>query len=109
VHPRFGGPHHAELAVGAAVALLAATVDLRGAIGFSAFAVLAYYAIANSSALTLPRGPGRPPVLVPLAGLVGCLALGASLPTMSVLSGLGVLGVGAAVYAVRRIVLNRRR
>ena len=40
--------------------------DLRGAIGFSSFAVLTYYAIANASAWTLPParatlapGPGR--------------------------------------------------
>ena len=39
--------------------------DLRGAIGFSSFAVLTYYAIANAAAWTLPphqrRGPGRWP------------------------------------------------
>ncbi|MBK3582006.1 APC family permease, partial [Streptomyces sp. MBT65] len=44
VHPRFGVPHRAELTVGAVVAVLAATTDLRGAIGFSSFGVLAYYA-----------------------------------------------------------------
>jgi len=102
VHPRFGGPHRAELAVGVAVAVLAATVDLRGAIGFSAFAVLGYYAIANTCALTLPRGQGRPLLVVPVVGLAGCLLLGFSLPTVSVLSGLGVLALGAGVYAVRR-------
>ncbi|MDQ1690674.1 MAG: basic amino acid/polyamine antiporter, family, partial [Pseudonocardiales bacterium] len=35
VHPRFGVPHRAELAVAAVVIVLVATVDLRGAIGFS--------------------------------------------------------------------------
>lgn len=103
VHPRFGGPYHAELAVGVAVAVLAASVDLRGAIGFSAFAVLGYYAIANTCALTLPRGEGRPPLVVPVLGLVGCVVLAASLPTVSVLSGVGVLALGAGVYAMRRI------
>ena len=53
VHPRFQVPHRAELAVGAVVAALAATVDVRGAIGFSSFGVLAYYAVANASAWTL--------------------------------------------------------
>ena len=50
VHPRFGGPHRAEVAVGVTVAVLAAFVDVRGAIGFSSFAVLVYYAVANASA-----------------------------------------------------------
>lgn len=53
VHPRFKVPHRAELAVGAVVAVLAAVADVRGAIGFSSFGVLAYYAIANASAWTL--------------------------------------------------------
>lgn len=53
VHSRFGSPHRAEVAVGVVVAVLAATVDLREAIGFSSFAVLIYYAVANASAWTL--------------------------------------------------------
>ena len=35
VHPRFASPHRAELVVGAVVAVIAAVVDVRGAIGFS--------------------------------------------------------------------------
>lgn len=42
VHPRFKVPHRAELLVGAVVAVLAATTDVHGAIGFSSFGVLAY-------------------------------------------------------------------
>ena len=61
VHPRFQVPHRAELAVGAVVAVLAATADVRGAIGFSSFGVLVYYAIANASAWTLTPAEGRPP------------------------------------------------
>ncbi|MGW7282837.1 APC family permease, partial [Streptomyces sp. NPDC054844] len=64
VHPRFKVPHRAELAVGAVVAVLAATVDVRDAIGFSSFGVLAYYAVANASAWTLAPGEGRPRRLV---------------------------------------------
>ncbi|GAA2145961.1 APC family permease [Kitasatospora kazusensis] len=102
VHPRFHVPHRAELAVGAVVAVLAATTDLRGAIGFSSFGVLAYYAVANAAALTLTRAERRPPRVVPLAGLAGCLALAFALPLASVLSGAAVLGAGAATYGLRR-------
>ena len=73
VHPRFGVPHHAELAVGAVVAVVAATADVRGAIGFSSFGVLLYYAIANASAMTLSRVERRPPFIVCAVGLVGCV------------------------------------
>jgi APA family basic amino acid/polyamine antiporter len=42
VHPRYHVPHRAEIALGVVVAVLAATVDLRGVIGFSSFGVLIY-------------------------------------------------------------------
>ncbi|TQK30338.1 APC family permease [Arthrobacter sp. SLBN-53] len=98
VHPRFGGPHRAEVAVGIVVAILAAFVDLRGAIGFSSFAVLVYYAIANASAWTLR--PARR--LIPAIGLAGCAVLACTLPTGSVLTGSAVIALGAALYLVRR-------
>ncbi|WP_336319475.1 APC family permease [Streptomyces lavendofoliae] len=97
VHPRFQVPHHAELAVGLVVAVAAATVDVRGAIGFSSFGVLVYYAIANASAWTL--GSGR---VLAAGGLAGCLALAFALPLSSVLAGTAVLAAGAVMYAVRR-------
>jgi APA family basic amino acid/polyamine antiporter len=96
VHPRFGVPHRAELAVGVVVAVLVSVVDLRSAIGFSSFAVLAYYAVANASALTL-----RYRRLIPATGLAGCLILGFSLPTTSVISGSAVIAVGALVWVIR--------
>ncbi|MDJ0463824.1 APC family permease [Streptomyces sp. H27-C3] len=102
VHPRFGVPHHAELAIGAVVAIAAATVDVRGAIGFSSFGVLAYYAIANAAALTLTPAEGRPPRGVPVLGLVGCAVLAFALPLNSVISGAAVLAVGAAVHGARK-------
>jgi APA family basic amino acid/polyamine antiporter len=97
VHPRFKTPHRAEVVVGIVVAAVAAVVDVRGAIGFSSFAVLLYYAIANASAWTLG---GR---VVPAVGLAGCLLLAFSLPLHSVLIGTGVVLIGAVIYAVRRL------
>ncbi|MFF2424126.1 APC family permease [Streptomyces mirabilis] len=99
VHPRFQVPHRAELAVGAVVATLAATVDVRGAIGFSSFGVLAYYAVANASVWTLSSAPAAR--LVPVVGLVGCVTLAFALPALSVVVGAAVLGVGVAAYGVR--------
>ena len=54
VEPRHQVPHHALLAVGAAVIVLVLVADLRSAIGFSSFGVLVYYAVANLSALCQP-------------------------------------------------------
>ncbi len=102
VHPRFGVPHRAEVAVGVVVAALAAMADVRGVIGFSSFAVLVYYAVANASAWTL--GGRR---IIPGAGLIGCVVLSVALPLPAVLSGAGVLALGAVIYAIRRLRYDR--
>jgi len=102
VHPRFGVPHRAELAVGTVVAVLAATTDVRGAIGFSSFGVLTYYAIANASAWTLTEEEGRPSRFVPVIGLAGCATLAFALPASTVVSGTAVLALGAALYGLRK-------
>jgi APA family basic amino acid/polyamine antiporter len=95
VHPRFGGPHRAEVVVGIVVAVVAAVVDVRGAIGFSSFAVLVYYAIANASAFTLGRR------VIPVTGLAGCVLLAVLLPVSSVVTGVCVVLTGALAYVLR--------
>jgi APA family basic amino acid/polyamine antiporter len=98
VHPRHKVPHVAELAIGGIVLAVTAFADIRSAIGFSSFAVLAYYAVANASALTLDRSERRWPRPIAALGLAGCLVLGATLPWRSALGGLAVLAGGALVY-----------
>ncbi|MEB3021982.1 APC family permease [[Mycobacterium] crassicus] len=102
VHPRSQVPQRAELLIGLVVAVLAATADLRSAIGFSSFGVLIYYAIANVSALTLRSDEGRPAPPIPVLGVLGCVVLAFALPSASVVSGAAVIAVGAAVYGLRR-------
>ena len=81
-------------AVGVAVAVLAVAVDLRGAIGFSSFGVLVYYAVANAAALRQPAHERRWPRALQVLGLAGCAVLVATLPTASVVAGVAVLAVG---------------
>lgn len=94
VHPRHRVPHRAEVALAVVVAALVLTTDLRGALGFSSFGVLIYYAIANASAFTQPTTERRWPRVLQVIGLLGCLTLAFSLPLASVLAGLGALAVG---------------
>ena len=81
-----------------AVVLLA---DVRGAIGFSSFAVLIYYAIANASAWTLSLDERRWPRALPALGLIGCAALALSLPASSIVGGSVLLVLGAAIWWLR--------
>jgi basic amino acid/polyamine antiporter, APA family len=100
VHPSHRVPHRAEIALGAVVCVLAATVDLRGVIGFSSFGVLIYYAIANASAYTQPATQRRWPRLLNVCGVVGCLLLVATLPWQSVVVGLAVFAIGLTGRAI---------
>ncbi|WP_216215573.1 APC family permease [Amycolatopsis aidingensis] len=105
VNSRRQVPHHAELVLALVVCALVLTLDLRGAIGFSSFGVLVYYAIANASAFTLPAGLRRMPRWLPVFGLGGCLLLAATLPWQSVLAGVLVFAVGLG----GRVVVRARR
>jgi APA family basic amino acid/polyamine antiporter len=89
-------PDHAQVVIGLAVVALVLAADLRGAIGFSSFGVLVYYAVANLSALRQPAAERRWPRALQVLGLLGCLTMAAALPLGSVLAGLAVLAVGIA-------------
>jgi basic amino acid/polyamine antiporter, APA family len=104
VHPRYRVPDHAELGIAAAVLVLVVTTDLRGAIGFSSFGVLAYYAIANASAWTQSGQWRRWPRALNAVGLVGCLALVATLPVGAIVAGTAILAAGVGW----RLALQRR-
>lgn len=98
VHPRYHVPHRADLLIGAVVCGVLLIADVREAIGFSSFAVLTYYAIANAAALRLRRSERRWPRMLAWLGLLGCLLLAFSLPLSSVISGVVVLLTGAVLY-----------
>ncbi len=102
VDPVHRVPARAELAVGAVVCLLVLTTDLRGAIGFSSFGVLTYYAIANASAYTQPPERRRWPRALNVVGVLGCATLVVTLPVTSVIAGAAVLALGIAGRALLR-------
>ena len=103
VHPRHKVPHHAEIALAAAVVLLVLSVDLRGAIGFSSFGVLLYYLIANAAAFTQHPAQRRYPRALQVTGVVGCAVLVVTLPVASVAVGAATLSAGV----LYRTVTNR--
>ena len=103
IHPQRSLPVRAELAIAAVIVIVIAVLDLRSAIGVSGVAVLAYYAITNAAALTLPARDRRWPRSVGAVGLLGCLILIATLPPHVVATGFATLAVGvvARVLATR--------
>lgn len=105
VHPTYRVPHHAEVTLAVVVSVIVLMADLRGAIGFSSFGVLIYYAIANASAYTQTGEQRRWPRILNVVGLIGCLVLVVTLPISSILLGLAMFAIGL----VGRFVILRRR
>lgn len=106
VHPRWHVPHRADVAIGLIVIVVVATVDLRGAIGFSSFGVLLYYLVANIAALRQRGDVRRYPRALQVVGGIGCVVLGLTLPWQSVVAGAAVAAAGI-VYRMLRLRLTR--
>ncbi|GGI09005.1 APC family permease [Egicoccus halophilus] len=102
VHPRRRTPHRAELTAAALVCAILLVADLRGAIGFSSFAVLTYYALANASAWTLRDDERRWPRGLAAGGVALCVVLAFTLPGVAVVGGLVLLSSGSLVWVATR-------
>jgi basic amino acid/polyamine antiporter, APA family len=103
VHPRWRTPHRAEAVAAVVVCLLVLVADLRGAIGFSSFAVLTYYALANASAWRLTAEERRWPRWLAGAGVLLCVLLAVTLPLVAVVGGTVLLATGSLAWLATRI------
>ena len=95
-------PGPAVLMMGGVVAAIALVGDVRATWSFSAFAVLAYYAVTNLAALSLPPEGRLYPRWVSVAGLVACAGLAFFVEPQTWGLGLGVLAAGLVWHAVAR-------
>jgi basic amino acid/polyamine antiporter, APA family len=106
VHPRYGVPGRAVLAIGAVAAVVAATGTLRGVASAASFTILVYYGIANLAALRMPSGAKLFNDAVPVVGLLACTVLAFSLALPVVLGGVAVLAVGLLIRLIVRSMRN---
>jgi APA family basic amino acid/polyamine antiporter len=102
IHPRHRTPHRAEIAAAAIVCAAVAVADLRDAIGFSSFAVLTYYALANASAWTLAPHERRWPRWLAGLGVALCALLALTLPLTAVVGGTLLLATGTLAWFATR-------
>ena len=109
VHPRLRIPHRAEAAVGLTVMIVVSWIDVPSALGFSSFAVLLYYAVANLSAASLRPSERHWPKWLAWAGLLGCVLLAFSLPLSSVLGGSVLTAGGFIFWILKRSVKTAAR
>ena len=87
-------PHRAELSIALVVIAILSVTDLLGAVGFSSFLVLWYYAVANLAALRLDVSERRSPAALSVVGVTGCLLLALSLSSTTIGVGATLLGIG---------------
>lgn len=102
VHPVHRTPHRAEVTAAAVVVAVVLVSDLRGAIGFSSFAVLTYYALTNAAAWRLSGAERRWPRWLAGLGLGLCALLAVTLPGVAVIGGLILLAVGSLGWVATR-------
>jgi APA family basic amino acid/polyamine antiporter len=87
-------PRRAVLTTGTLIAALVLAGNVKTTWSFSAFTVLVYYALTNLCALRLPPDRRRFPRIVPLLGLVSCLALAFWVEPAIWMVGLVLVGAG---------------
>ena len=95
-------PRRAVIAVGAAVAALAAVGRVETTWSFSAFTVLVYYALTNAAALRLPAAQRRFPRAIAAVGLVACLGLAFWVEPAVWLTGAALIAAGLALHRIAR-------
>ena len=103
VHPKFGVPHIATIALGVVVALLILVGDVREVIGFSSAGVLTYYFVANLAAFTQQSENRRYPRWMQVLGMVLCALLVFTLPWQSLLGGIAMFGAGFLVRGIAEL------
>jgi len=74
-----GVPRRAQVVAAAGAAVVVLVGGIGVALGLSAVSILTYYGVAHLAALRLGTEEGRPPRIVPVAGLAGCAAVALSL------------------------------
>ncbi|MEC5183684.1 APA family basic amino acid/polyamine antiporter [Cryobacterium sp. MP_3.1] len=101
VSPTLNTPVSAEVAMGLVAVLGVLLLDAARLVGFSACAVLVYYAIAHLAALRQPAEQRWLPRWVQYLGVAGCLLLALTLPWPGVVAAFGWLALGLVGRALR--------
>jgi APA family basic amino acid/polyamine antiporter len=103
LHPKFNTPSLSILLIGAATAAVTMLLPMSGAVAVSTFASLFCYALANASALRLPKAAALYPRAVAWVGLATCLAFLFLIPLKTTAAGMICLLSGVIVLGVERL------
>ncbi len=97
IHKRFRVAHIGILITGAIILLLTVVGTFEFIVRSATFTILLYYSITNIAALRQPKKERMYGRLIPVLGLIGCLAMSVSLPLNVIISSIALLFSGFAV------------
>jgi len=100
IHHRYRVPHIGILITGIIILLLTLLGSFEFIVRAATFTILLYYSITNISALKQPKSDRLYGKVVPVLGLIGCLAMSVSLPLNVIISGVGLLLIGFVIRFV---------
>jgi len=94
IHEKYRVPHIGILFTGLIILILTLIGSFEFIVRAATFTILLYYSITNLAAIKQPKKDRMYGRLIPILGLIGCLAMSASLPLNVVFSGVGLLLAG---------------
>ncbi len=94
IHTRYRVPHIGIIITGIIILMLTLVGSFEFIVRAATFTILLYYSITNVAALKQPKKDRIYGKVIPILGLIGCLAMSISLPLIVILSGIGTLVVG---------------
>ena len=100
VHTRYHVPHLGILFTGFIILLLTWLGSFEFVVRSATFTILLYYSITNISAIRQPQSDRLYGKVIPVFGLIGCLAMSVSLPLYVIVSGVGLLVIGFVIRFV---------
>ncbi|MGB3343544.1 MAG: APC family permease [Aequorivita sp.] len=104
IHSRYRIPHIGILFTGVVILLLTLLGSFEFTVRAATFTILLYYGITNIAALRQPEKDRMYGKIIPILGLIGCLAMSVSLPLNVIISGVGLLLIGFVI----RFVFHRK-
>ena len=103
-HKHYRVPHIGIVITGSLILLLTLIGSFEFILRTAAFTILLYYSITNIAALKQPKEERLFGKLIPVFGLIGCLAMSVSLPLYVIISDIGVLVSGFLIrYLIHKI------
>ncbi len=97
IHKKYRVPHIGILFTGLIILIITLVGSFEFIVRAATFTILLYYSITNIAAIKQPKEDSMYGRLIPTLGLIGCLAMSASLPLNVVFSGIGLLLAGFVI------------